>query len=467
MNEFSTLIARQKARLPALAKTTAMERIRKLRDLYRAVYDARDEMVEISRKELGLCEIDALMQLMMIKSQTDFIAEHLEAWMAPQPIPNLGGQLIGKKAWVRYEPKGLMLHIASWNAPTGIALGPAGFGIAAGNAVVVKPSELTPASASFLRRVVGSVFPEDEFAIVEGGHETVSALLQQPFNHIAYVGGHGGGRAVMRGAAEHFADITLEMGGKNPVLVDPSADIMDAADKVARWRLPNAGQICVAPDYVLIHPAQRDDFVAGFARTASAMYNPAGKGFDQSPEFPRIVSDGHFQRIKGLIDDALEKGAHLAFGGATDATTRFIAPTVLTGVTEDMKIMKEEVFGPVLSVMDCATPEEILAAVGRRFKPLALYIYAKDPARAQFYMANTSSGAAVINNCGIQAANPTVPFGGVNHSGVGRLGGQSAFAEFCNPRTVVEDPCEPSPHPAGGPPYGPGMKEFFLQMIQP
>jgi aldehyde dehydrogenase (NAD+) len=267
------------------------------------------------------------------------------------------------------------------------------------------------------------------------------ALLVQPFNHICYVGGQRVGRLVMKAAAEHFAGITLEMGGKNPAIVDSTAVIDNAARKIAWGRIANAGQICVAPDYVLAHESVFETVVAELVRSISAMYNPAGQGFDNSPELLRIVNDEHFARVERLLADARAKGAHIVCGGETSAPDRYVAPTVLTEVTEDMLLMQEEIFAPIVPVIPFRERSEAIAIVQRRTKPLALYIYARDRTAIAYFLSHTSAGSTVVNHNLIQSGtNPRLPFGGVNHSGSGRLGGERGFLEFSNARSVVEQP---------------------------
>lgn len=427
------------ARAPELALTTAQERVAKIRRLLQAVLGARQAFYDAAAKELAINETDVVGQLLMVKLEAEFTTKHLAEWMRPARVRN-SLMMLGQKAYIRYEPKGVVLNLATWNAPIAISLVPAISAIAAGNAVLLKPSELAPYSATILHEVVRATFPENEFVVVEGGPEVAQELLKQPFNHICFIGGQRIGREVMKAAAENFASVTLEMGGKNPAFVDASADLEDAAQKIAWGRLSNAGQVCVAPDYILVDERVRDRFVETLVRAMRKMYDPAGTGFENSPDFPRIVNDRHFERILGLIDDAVAKGARVVLGGNSDKATRFIAPTILTGVNDDMRIMQEEVFGPVICIVGYRTPEEALANVHRRPKPLALYIYAQDGAMVERLIARTSSGSTVVNHNLIQSGtNPYLPFGGANHSGMGRVGGERGFREFSNARSVVEE----------------------------
>src|SRR5688572_13294378 len=271
-SDISSLFQRVAAHAPKFAQTTAAERADRIRRLLKATLDARPAILEAGRKELGLCDLDLDMQLLMVKTEADFICKNLESWMGRQPVQ---GSLmsVGKKCYVLYEPKGVVLHLSTWNAPIAEAFVP-GFGaLAAGNPFVLKPSELAPESAKVLADIVKSVLPEEEFAVVLGGPEVAQELLHQPFNHIFYIGGHSVGRIVLRAAAEHFATVTLEMGGKNPTIIDASADVDDAARKTAWGRVCNAGQVCLAPDYALVHKSVERKFVDALAKHMTTMYN--------------------------------------------------------------------------------------------------------------------------------------------------------------------------------------------------
>jgi aldehyde dehydrogenase (NAD+) len=443
-----SLFERLKAKAPQLAESSAEQRAEKLRKLLKATLDARPAILEAGRKELRLTATDLDAQLLMVKTEGEFIARNLKSWMGREKIQ---GSLmtLGKKCYVQYEPKGVVLNLATWNAPIAIGLVPLMGAIAAGNAVLLKPSELAPHSAQVLADIVAKAFPEDEFAVVQGGPEVATELLTLPFNHIFFIGGHAVGRLVMRAAAEHFASVTLEMGGKNPTIVDQSADIADAARKIAWGRIANAGQVCLAPDYALVHESVQRPFIEALKQAMTTMYDSSGKGFEHSAEVPRIVNRRHCERIKGLIDDALAKGAKLEFGGQTNPDDCFVAPTILSNVTPDMRIQQEEIFGPVITILPFSKREDVVREIRTRPKPLGLYIFAKDRDAIDWFLNHTTSGSTVVNHNLIQSGtNPYLPFGGVNASGIGRIGGRYSFLECSNARAVVEE----------GPPLGdPGL----------
>lgn len=445
----------------ALRQTDAEERASKISRLLKAILAARPAILEAGKKELKLCDTDLDAQLLMIKTEGEFIAKNLKSWMAQQPIQ---GSLmtLGKISYIQYEPKGVVLHLSTWNAPIAEAFVLAFGAMAAGCPFVLKPSELAPHSAQVLADIVARCFTDDEFAVLQGGPEVAQELLKLPFNHIFYIGGHGVGRIVLRAAAEHFATVTLEMGGKNPVIVDKSADLAEAGTKIAWGRVANAGQVCLAPDYALVHQSVVEPFIESLKGAMTRLYNPEGKGFDQSAELPRIVNSRHFERIKGLLDDALAKGAKLELGGETNKADLFISPTILSNVSEDMKIMQDEIFGPIICIVPFSEREDAVRTIRRRPKPLGSYIFAKDRAAIDWWLARTTSGSTVVNHNLVQSGtNPHLPFGGVNASGQGRIGGRYTFLECSNARAVVEE----------GPPLGdpnlmfPPYSEKYKQMI--
>ena len=314
-----------------LAQARGAQRAERLRSILSAVLKNKQRFYDAAHTEMKACDLDVAAQLVMVKSEIDFVAKRVKAWMKPRRVRNSVATL-GKKCYILYEPKGVVLNLSTWNAPIAIALVPAVAAISAGNSFALKPSELAPHSASVLKEVLEGALPREEFAVFEGGPDVAQELLTMPFNHIYYTGGQRVGRLVMKAAAENFAAVTLEMGGKNPAIVDSSAAIDNAARKIAWGRIANAGQVCVAPDYVLVHESVFETFVQALVQAMTQMYNANGAGFEQSPELMRIINDQHFARVSRLLQDARDKGANFVFGGQTRAEDRFIAPTVLAPV---------------------------------------------------------------------------------------------------------------------------------------
>lgn len=431
--------ARAAALAPQLSLSTAEQRIEKIQRLLMTLLKYRQEIYNTGLKERGLSPPDMDGELVMLKFEADFIAANLRDWMTRKLAPP-SLMTLGKKCYVRYEAKGAVLVLPSWNAPYVIGLLPTFGALAAGNAVILKPSELAPHSSKLMARIVAEALPGGEVSVVEGGAETAQALLACPFNHIFYIGNNHVGRIVMKAAADHFASVTLEMGGKNPSIVDASADVEDAALKTSWGRMCNAGQACIAPDYVFVHESVVKLYTDALLREIRAMYDPKGTGYENNPEYPRIINARHFERIKTLVEDARDKGANILCGGTYRAEDRFIAPTVVTNVRDDMKLMQEEIFGPVIAIVPFKTREEVVETIRNRPKPLALYVFAKDRAQIDYFLANTTSGSSVVNHNVVQSGtNPYLPFGGVGSSGMGRMVGFATFNEASNARAIVEE----------------------------
>jgi aldehyde dehydrogenase (NAD+) len=464
MQDYREVFERLRQRSIDSARSTAAERVDKIRRLYRAVYELRAEIGRAGDAELGM---DGRLALLPLKEEASFACERLAGWMMRLEVESVPS-LLGRRAYVHYEPKGVVLHLATWNAPVLISLSPVISMIAAGNTVVLKPSEVTPQSADLVRQVIERAGLSDEVAVITGGPEVAEALLKLPFDHICYVGNNRIGRLIMEAAAKNFAGVTLEMGGKNPAVIDASADIDDAAAKLAFARHIICGQVCLSPDYILVHDSVKDRFLDGLKAKIRAFYDSRGSGFAASPDLARIVSERHVLRIRALIDDAVAKGAKVVMGGESDPATRFVSPTILTGVTPDMAIFYEEVFGPVLFVQGYTTREEAIAEIARRPKPLAIYIFTQERAAADWFLDHTRAGTSAINSAVVQANIQSLPFGGANHSGIGRLGGQAGFIEFSNTRAVVEDALDAKKGaPMMYPPFPKEGLAYVDQMLAP
>lgn len=442
MSKISKQFDKLKAATPRLRNSTAQERAAKLQAVWDATVARKDDIFAAGHKERGTHDLDIAAELVMVKGEIDYAIKNVEKWMKPERVKN-SLNTMGKRCEIWRQSKGVVLNMAAYNAPTAEAIVPIIPAIAAGNAVAIKPSELAPASAKIIKEIINTALPSDEAEVFCGDVKVAQELLTLPFNHIYYTGGMTVGRIVMKAAAEHFASITLEMGGKSPVIIDETANLENAATKLAWGRVMNAGQVCIAPEYVIIHESRKAEFLKLIEEKINALYNSDGAGLENSEYVPRLINARHHKRVKGLIDDALKKGATLVCGGGSNARNRYIEPTVLTDVTEAMDIMNEEVFGPVMCVLSYEKREEVLEIIERRPGPLALYIYSTNDDAIQYFLTNTSSGSAVVNNNCIQSGtNPRLPFGGVGSSGMGRVGGYEGFKSMSNERSVVHQPLD-------------------------
>jgi aldehyde dehydrogenase (NAD+) len=339
---------------------------------------------------------------------------------------------------VKAEPKGVCLIIAPWNYPVNLLLGPAVSAIAAGNTLIMKPSEITPHTAALMSKLINDNFDSDELCVVEGGVEETTELLSLPFDHIFFTGSTAVGKVVMKAASEHLTSVTLELGGKSPAIVDATADIKDAAEKIVWGKWVNNGQTCIAPDYVMVHESVKGQFLEEMKKCISNFFVPNGETFSNSPFYSRVVSDRHFKRLAAMIEDAINKGAVLAIGGQVDASERLIEPTVLENVSEDSTLLLEEIFGPILPVNSFQNIDAVIDKINNNQKPLALYIFSKSKEVITKVEGSTSSGSACINDCVLQFMQPNLPFGGVNHSGIGKAHGHYGFLEFSNQKSILK-----------------------------
>ncbi|RLM18393.1 aldehyde dehydrogenase [Brenneria alni] len=387
-----------------------------------------------------------------------YAAENLEQWMQaeeqPEPAP-------GVQARVQYQPLGVVGIISPWNFPLNLAFSPLAGVFAAGNRALIKPSELTPRTAELLADLIGRYFDPLELTTVLGDAEVGAAFSAQAFDHLVFTGSTGVGRHVMRAAAENLVPVTLELGGKSPVVIDTDADVQMAAERVLTVKTFNAGQICISPDYVILPENARDAFV-DHARRFVARIFPTLQG---NPDYTSIVSERHFQRLQSLLDDARAKGATVIGlepeGEANaNATTRKLAPTLVLDVTDEMLVMQEEIFGPLLPIKTYRSADEALDYINTHPRPLAAYYFSQDPVRQQQFSERTTSGALVINDVMTHASVESVPFGGVGASGIGAYHGIHGFRRFSHAKAVVVQSPDGELNLRLRAPYAPGLAEI-------
>ena len=416
-------------------KLNAKQRIKRLESLYAEIWrrraDLKKAMWDDFRKPAE--EVD-LTEIFVIKSEIKAVKKGLRRWMKPRRVAG-GLALLGSASWIRQEAKGVALIIAPWNYPMQLVFRPLVAAIAAGCTVMLKPSELTGQTAQVVAEIVAAVFPVNEVAVVQGGVETATHLLSLPFNHMYFTGSPEVGKIVMRAAAQHPCSVTLELGGKSPVIIDESASMKATAKKIAWAKLSNAGQICVAPDYIFVPRRLGAEFVEALKAAMVELYPGI---VAENPDYQRIVKDAHAQRLLDLLDDAVSKGAKVAHGGTSDATRCFVHPTILTEVPVEAKIMEEEVFGPILPVILYDDLQEVVESVNSRPVPLALYIYSKRNPFVSEVLDSVQSGGVSINNSVIHVSSNHLPFGGLGNSGIGSGHGEHGFKEFTHMRGVYE-----------------------------
>ncbi|TGN14284.1 aldehyde dehydrogenase family protein [Leptospira ilyithenensis] len=430
----------QKAKSLELRLSTAKERIAKLKKLKNVIFKYQTEIQKAlyadfhkSAREVDISEI-----LPTIGEINDAI-KHVKSWMRPVNV-STPITLLGSSSKIVYEPKGVCLIIAPWNYPFHLAVAPIAAAIAAGNTIILKPSEFTPNTAAIVNTMLADIFQENEVAVFEGDVSVSTALLEQPFDHIFFTGSTPVGKVVMEAAAKHLTTVTLELGGKSPTIVADDADLKLAAERIMWGKFLNAGQTCVAPDYVLIPKAKVDKFVS-FAREATEKYFHSKEDkFAENPDFCRIINSKNFGRVSSYIDEAVKKGAKVAFGGKLKSDENFIAPTILTDVPLNAKIMEDEIFGPLLPIVTYDHLDDAIKIINDKPKPLALYIFSDKTKTAKYILKRTSSGGSVVNDVILHLVNSNLPFGGINHSGHGSYHGLFGFKAFSHERSVLQTP---------------------------
>jgi acyl-CoA reductase-like NAD-dependent aldehyde dehydrogenase len=389
------------------------------------------------------------------------LSKQLRRWMKPERRPVLLHFQPGR-AWIEHQPLGVVGVMSPWNYPIGLALVPLATALAAGNRVMLKPSELTPETCGAMKAMLAEAFPEDQVAVISGGAEVGAAFSALPLDLICFTGSTAVGKLVMKAASEHLVPVILELGGKSPALIDERYPVAHAARSIAHGKLANAGQTCIAPDYVLVSKARSEEFVRELQQQVARLY----PGWAGNPDYGAIVSDRHSDRLALLVDDARSRGATVLeagretpggppdnqirrpspIHGTTETRTessqrgntspRKFPPTILLHVTDEMLVMQEEIFGPVLPVMTYDTFDEALDYINRHSRPLALYFYSHDSDRQQQVLGRTTSGGVTINDTMLHFLNDTLPFGGVGASGMGCYHGIEGFRNFSHRKAV-------------------------------
>ncbi|MDG3014076.1 coniferyl aldehyde dehydrogenase [Speluncibacter jeojiensis] len=407
---------------------------------------------------------DVLGSLTSLKHARD----HLETWMQPEPRPVFAPyDQLGATAQVRYQPKGSVGILGTWNAPLFTLLSPLAYALAAGNRAVLKPSEIVPRTAAILAELFAARVDPADVAVVTGGPELADAFTRQPFDHLVFTGSTAVGKSLMRNAAEHLVPVTLELGGKSPTVIGRSADLPQAAERTAMAKASNAGQLCVNADLVYVPRERLDEFAADLAKTYGELL-PQVTG---NPDAVSVVSAKHHARIRGYLDDAAAHGARIEVAPADEsgrAEDRRLPLHIVIDPPADALIMREEIFGPAVVLLPYDTVEQVLADINARPNPLALYYFGTDAAEKQQVLDHTLSGGVTVNDLMMHPGLEDAPFGGVGASGMGHYHGREGFLEFSHARTVFEAPPSDLRREYGlVPPYGPDFESMMAAQITP
>ncbi len=410
-------------------------RKRLLKLLRSSIIDHKDDILAALKEDLGKSETEAYMcEYGLVLSEISHTISHMVRWGRKRrvctPLANFHSS-----SYILREPYGNVLIMSPWNYPFLLCISPLICALAAGNTAVIKPSAYAPATSAAIKRLVEDTFTEDYVAVIEGGRDVNADLLEQKWDYIFFTGGVAVGREVMRHASEHLTPVTLELGGKSPCIVDATADVALAAKRIAWGKFINAGQTCVAPDYVLVHRSVHKEFIETMKEVISDFYGDTSS----RPSGMTLIATGrHWERIRGLIPEEGDPTVRTVIGGGSDEATKYIAPTVLDGCTWDAAAMQEEIFGPVLPVIEYEDLDsEVIARVRAGEKPLALYLFTRSRAQKRKVLSEVSFGGGCVNETIMHLGNENMPFGGVGNSGMGAYHGLTGFETFSHMKSIL------------------------------
>ncbi|MEO8795312.1 MAG: aldehyde dehydrogenase family protein [Daejeonella sp.] len=434
-NRIKEVFDAQKAQSILLRSSDASQRKSKLEKLKTVIESYEKEIFAALHKDLRKSEFEsAFSEVYFTYGELDFAIKNVSSWMKPKKV---SANMLGffTKNRIYYEPKGTCLIIAPWNYPFQLLMSPLISAIAAGNTAILKPSEISPATSSVIMKMISENFAQEEIACFEGDAEVSKALLELPFDHIFFTGGTNIGKIVMAAAAKNLTSVTLELGGKSPVVIAENTNLKNAAHKIVWGKFMNAGQTCIAPDYILIRKEQEDEFVKYASGFIEEMYKTEGKIDKQS--YGKIINQKNFERLNLLMEDAVKNGASVVAGGKTDGRDLTIEPTLMSNVKPESDLMQEEIFGPVLPLINYEDIDDAISFINKRDKPLALYVFSDKSSITDRVIKNTSAGGTCVNDVLVHISNPNLPFGGVNSSGMGSCHGFFGFKTFSHERAVV------------------------------
>ena len=432
MKELDHILINQKSHFrDKVCLSTVKDRINKIRKIRTWIKENENYIIESCLKDYKkpLSEFYAT-ELNPVLNHIDFTLRNIKKWTTRKsvwtPI-----HLFGTKSKIYYEPKGVCLIISPWNYPFNLTLNPVVSAIAAGNCVVVKPSEFTPTTSSLIRELISTIFNENEIKVIEGDYSIGSYLINLKFDHIFFTGSPEIGKIVMQAASKNLSSLTLELGGKNHTIVDETANIKDAVEKILWSKYVNAGQTCIAVNHVFVHSKSYPSFI-------NHVKTVLEKFFSKESDYGEIVNKKHYNRLKTILEDCLSHSGNVLVNANNSSNESNNFPlTIIQDVLIDNPILKHEIFGPILPVIVYDNFESVLKFINKTDKALALYLFSKSTQRINQFLKLTSSGTAAINDCMLQYANPHLPFGGVNNSGIGKTGGKSGFLEFSNPKSIL------------------------------
>ncbi|XP_050501793.1 aldehyde dehydrogenase, dimeric NADP-preferring isoform X2 [Diabrotica virgifera virgifera] len=404
-------------------------RIKQLKNLVKMIDDNTQAIAVALGQDLRKSKIESiLMEVDVIKNEIKYILMHIHDWTkAEKPSKSLANAL--DSVYILHDPYGVALILGAWNYPLQLSLSPVAGAIAAGNCVLLKPSEVAPATSKFLAEYIPKYLDTEAYQVFEGGVAETTELLKQRFDYILYTGSSAVGKIILEAAAKHLTPVTLELGGKSPVYLDKSADLEVAVKRLLWGKCANSGQTCIAPDYLLCSKDLQEKVVQIAKKVIKEFF---GENVKASPDYGRIINDRHFKRIVALLKDA-----NIAFGGDYDPSERFISPTILTNVKSSDPVMQEEIFGPILPIVNVESAYDAIQFINSREKPLALYIFSNNKKDVDQILNNTSSGGVCVNDTIMHIVTLSLPFGGVGNSGMGSYHGKYSYETFVHKKSVL------------------------------
>lgn len=406
-------------------------RKQQLKQLSKSIKNHEKELLEALKEDLGKSPVEAYAtEIGILLKSIKMARKELKNWSKTKQV-DTPLFMFPSKSYIKPEPYGTVLIIGPFNYPVQLVFEPLIGAIAAGNTAIVKPSELTPHVANVISNIIESTFAPEYISTVEGGIEETQALINLPFDYMFFTGSEKVGQVVYEAASKNLVPVTLELGGKSPVIVDETANIKVASDRISFGKFTNAGQTCVAPDYILVNRKVKNELIEALKQSIGEFY---GKDVQKSPDFGRIVNEKHFNRLSELL--AVHQN-EISFGGKTDASERYIEPTILEGINPSHKIMQEEIFGPLLPIITYDDFDEALDIIQSKSKPLSLYLFSEDENATHRVLNELSFGGGAINDTLMHLANPNLPFGGVGASGIGQYHGKYSFDTFSHKKSYI------------------------------
>jgi len=435
-NPYLQLFESHKKKAQELRSGSIKDRKRKLSMLKNWISNNSDKIIEALYNDFKKPEIEVLLsEIQPVAAAARHAINNLHRWAKPKKVPT-PLTLFGARSYIHVEPKGVCLIIAPWNYPFNLIMLPLIEAIAAGNTAILKPSELTPYTAQLVEDMIGELFSEDEVKVIQGEVKTSQALLALPFDHIFFTGSPAVGKIVMEAAAKNLTSVTLELGGKSPVIIDETANVQDAAEKLVWGKFMNCGQTCIAPDYVYVHASIYDKFETEIKKYIEKEYY---KNKEVNKEdYARIVNVRHFERVSSLLADVVDVGGRIVYGGTAISEENLIEPTIVADMPDSSKVMQEEIFGPILPLIKYNDIDQVINQISKRPKPLALYYFSKSKKNTNKVISEVSAGGVCVNESVLHFTNHDLPFGGVNNSGIGKSHGYYGFIAFSNEKSVLK-----------------------------